>query len=381
MSNDDLRLAARRATDRAAGEVSSFTTEPIASGGVNSAVERFTGTLLDGGETVAFSVVRKVIRGGDDNLLMWAREPDAYSSGLLDGLDGVTAPQLLHQREDADGAGAVLWLEDVPGDSGPWSLDRFELVARGLGRFAAPFATGERPIPPHQWLSSGWLEDWVSMAASSMAELDGGIDDPMVHRVYPPEVVDGLRRLWGARGRILGLLRRLPAVLGHLDATPANTLVIGQRVVLLDWAFTGRATLAEDLGSLVGASTLFANPPVSPSDLPAIASVAIRGYTEGLTAGGCSVDADVIRWVVAATAALRYAVGTTPHVVKGMGVNGPPPDGVGIRDPNYRAMFAHTLGRPFPELLDVIADTEHFLVLDLGEHALSSLRTVERSLN
>ena len=381
MSNDDLRLAARRATDRAAGEVGSFSTEPIASAGVNSAVERLTGTLLDGGEVVPFSVVRKVIRGGDDNLLMWTREPDAYSSGLLEGLDGVTAPRLLLRREDADGAGAVLWLEDVPGDRGPWSLDRFELVARALGQFAAPFATGERPIPQHQGLSSGWLEDWVSTAATAMAELDGGIDDPMLRQVYPPEVVEGLRRLWRERGRILSLLRRLPTVLGHLDATPANTLVIGQRVVLLDWAFTGHATLAEDLGTLVGASTLFSNPPVSPSDLPAIASIAIRGYTEGLSAGGCSVDAEVIRWVLAATAALRFAVGTTPHVVKGMGVNGPPPDGVGIRDPDYRAMFAHNLGRPFPELLDVMADTEHFLVLDLGEHALSSLHTVERRLN
>jgi hypothetical protein len=379
MNDDDLRLAARRATDRAAAEVGSFTIRPIASGGVNSAVERVTGTLLDGGDAVPFSVIRKVIRGGGDNLRMWAREPDAYTSGLLDGLDGVTAPKLLIRSEDADGA--ILWLEDVSGDSGPWSIDRFELVARALGQFAAPFATGDRRIPQHHWLSSDWLEDWVSMAESSIAELDGGIHDPILRQLYPPEVVDGLHRLWRERDRILGVLRRAPTVLGHLDATPANTLVSGQRVVLLDWAFIGHATLAEDLGSLVGASTLFSNPPVSSSDLPAIASVAIRGYAEGLSDGGYSVDPELIRWVLAATAALRYALGTTAHIVKGVGVDGPPPDGIGIRDPNHRALFAHVLGRPFSELVDVIADTGRFLVLDLGEHALSTLHTVERGLN
>lgn len=381
MNSDDLRLAARRATERAAAEVGSFTIHPIAGAGVNAAVERVTGTLVDGGDAVPFSVVRKVIRGGDDNLRMWAREPDAYSSGVLDGLDAISAPKLLVRRDDADGAGAVLWLEDVSSDSGPWSLDRFELVAKALGRFAAPFATGDRPIPEHPWLSSGWLEGWVSMAESSMEELAGGIDDPMLRRLYPPEVAEGLRRLWVERRRILGLLRRAPAVLGHLDATPANTLVRGQRVVLLDWAFTGHATLAEDLGSLVGASTLFASPPASPSDLPMIATVAIRGYVEGLAAGGYAADPEVVRWIVAATAALRYAVGPTAFMVKGISADGPPPHGIGIRDPEQRALGERMLGRPFPELLDVMAATGRILVLDLGEHALASLQTVERCLN
>jgi hypothetical protein len=377
---DDLRRAARQATGRPAAEVSSSTTRRITGAGVNRAVERVEGTLVDDGETVPFSVIRKVIRGGDDHLRAWAREPDAYASGFLDSLDGISAPKLLVRRDDVDGAGAVLWLEDVPNDPGPWSLERFELVARALGQLAAPFATGDRPMPQHPWLSSGWLEGWVSMAGSSMAELERGIDDPMLRRLYPPDVVEGLCRLWADHRRILGVLRRAPAVVGHLDATPANTLVSGRRVVLLDWAFTGHAALAEDLGSLIGASTLFASPPVSPSDLPAISTAALRGYLDGLALGGCTAEVEVVRWVAAATAALRYALAPTALMVRGIGADGPPPDGIGIRDPEQRAVFERMLGRPFAEILDVTAATGRFLALDLGEHALSSLPSVERRL-
>jgi hypothetical protein len=68
-------------------------------------------------------------------------------------------------------------------------------------------------------------------------------------------------------------------------------------------------------------------------------------------------------------------------MVKGIGADGPPDDGVGIRDPEQRAMQERMLGRPFPELLDVAAATNRYLVLDLGEIALSSLHAVERDLN
>jgi hypothetical protein len=378
---DDLRHAARVASGRADAELGSFIVERLTGAGVTNSVERASGTLLDGEASIPFSVVRKEVRASGDDLRSWAREPDAYSSGLLDELQGISAPRLLLRRDLPDGAGADLWLEDVAGDVVPWTLDRFERVARALGRLAAPFASGAHAVPDHEWLSTGWLEGWVDMAAAATAELELGIDDPMLGRLYPPEVADGLLRLWHRRAPLLATLRRTPIVLGHLDATPANTVVTDDRVLLLDWAFTGCASLGEDLGSLVGGATLFAHPPVPPSELPAIAATATRAYVDGLAEGGYETDPDIIHWALAVTAALRYAVAPAAFMIKGIGPDGPPPDGIGIRDPRQRAMQEQMLGRPFNNILEIAAATSRHLILDLGDHALRKASEIARRLS
>jgi len=62
----------------------------------------------------------------------WRREPLAYSSGLLETLDGLRAPRCRLCRERADGT-IALWLDDA-GAHPDWTVERFRLVARDLGR-------------------------------------------------------------------------------------------------------------------------------------------------------------------------------------------------------------------------------------------------------
>lgn len=136
---------------------------------------------------------------------------------------------MLPTSEESDGV--VLWLEDqANGDGGQWTVGRYSLVARGLG------------------LLSGCLRRWpahaeVAVAVAGPACHLGGaggcgfevfaetvVRDPLLARLYPPEVVAVMVQLWQARRRICDILADWPQVLGHLDAMPANVIVRdGQR--------------------------------------------------------------------------------------------------------------------------------------------------------
>jgi hypothetical protein len=96
----------------------------------------------------------------------------------------------------------VLWLEDLgDGDGGGWSLERYSLVARGLGQFGGACA-GNRPVPDWPWLSRGWLASWVEQAAAGFEVFADAVRDPLLARLYPPQVAAVMVELWQARGRI-----------------------------------------------------------------------------------------------------------------------------------------------------------------------------------
>jgi len=82
----------------------------------------------------------------------------------------------------------VLWLEDLAdGDGGGWAVERFGLVARGLGRLGGAYAGG-RPVPDWPWLSQGFLASWVEQAAAGFEVFAEAVRDPLLARLYPPEV-------------------------------------------------------------------------------------------------------------------------------------------------------------------------------------------------
>src|SRR5438309_2023800 len=142
---------ARAVVGRPSAELYAWRVEPLKGLGFGAAIHRVVGSVLDEGHLVPWSVIRKSVRnaGGDaSDLRYWRREPLAYASGLLEGLSGVDVPRCEEQQEND--AGIVLWLEDVDAAEGPWTIGRFETVARDLGRFGGAYAAG-RPLPAEPW--------------------------------------------------------------------------------------------------------------------------------------------------------------------------------------------------------------------------------------
>lgn len=200
----------------------------------------------------------------------WRREALFYGSGLLDGLDGLRAPELLGLFEREDGSVAI-WLEDVP-ESRPWTPETLEAFARRLGRVQAAFA---RRLPDEEWLPRGFLRRYL-----------------------------GLHEIGGADCEaVLARLDRLPHTLAHNDLHPAN--VHGDGTVVLDWAFSGLAPLGLDAGVLVGDGV--ADDVIRAEQAKAAGTAVWDGYAAGLREGGFDDDLDAIRWAFLRGTALRLS--------------------------------------------------------------------------
>jgi hypothetical protein len=200
----------------------------------------------------------------------WRREALVYGSGLLDGLEGLRAPQLLGAFERGDGSLAI-WLEDVP-ESPPWTTDRLGAFARRLGRTQAAFA---RALPDEEWLPTGFLRRYLRLHEIGGAECEA----------------------------VLARLDELPHTLGHNDLHPAN--VHAEGTVVLDWAFSGLAPLGLDAGVLVADGIADGVIPADQAD--AAGTVVWEAYAAGLSDGGFDGDVDAIRWAFLRGTALRLS--------------------------------------------------------------------------
>jgi hypothetical protein len=259
-------------------------------------------------------------------------------------LAGVAAPRCLSQDEDA--RGVVLWLEDLgDGDGGGWSLERYSLVARGLGQLGGACA-GDRPVPDWPWLSRGWLASWVEQAVAGFEVFADAVRDPLLARLYPPQVAAVMVELWQARGRICEILAGWPQVIGHLDAVPSNVIVEGGRAYLIDWAFAGQAAPGEELAPLVAGSGLFGGLPAG--RMPAGDRVAFPAYLDGLRAAGWDGDPARVRFAYCAAAALRLCVGVTTWLVRGINPDGTSADVGGLRNPGQRPCSRPSSGARSP---------------------------------
>ncbi len=228
------------------------------------------------------SAVLKLIRLGAAPLPRWPSEPDpsdpyywrrealVYESGLLDGLDGLRAPELLATFERQDGSVAI-WLEDVAAPP-PWTPERFGAFARRLGRAQATFA---RRLPDEEWLSRGFLRGYLRLHEIGGAECEA----------------------------VLARLDTLPHTLAHNDLHPAN--VHGDGAVVLDWAFGGLAPLGLDAGVLVGDG--IADDVIPAEQADAVATAVWDGYAAGLSDGGFDRDVETIRWAFLRGTALRLS--------------------------------------------------------------------------
>jgi hypothetical protein len=295
---------------------------------------RVTGSAHVGSASHSWALVVKVCAAADGaDPGAWdypAREGLAYGSGLLDALPGgLTAPRCLAVETQPDGT-TRLWLEAITdAHPGPWSLERYAWVARELGRFNGAYLAGV-PLPDQPWLSRGFLRGWVEASGPAMVELEhlaGPGGPPVLWHLYPPSVIDELRRLWDERERFLTALDRLPQTLCHHDTFRRNLLVrrgpAGEELVAVDWAYSGHGAVGEELEQLVVASLFFFQTMgVAPRDLEA---ACFASYVAGLRDAGWVGDERLVRLGYTANAALRHTVGLVRYLLPALSDPAPPP--------------------------------------------------------
>lgn len=286
---------------------------------VSLGLYRFEGTGQDRDAPVSWSAILKLIQSpanvgwvdmgeGEDptHWNYWKREPLVYQSDLLETLpEGMVAPRCFGWVE-LPGNIAGLWLEDVADCyGGVWTLDRYALTARHLGRLNGFFGSS-RPLPAYPWLGDNLTRQWID---SIIAWRTFPWDHPRVVGRYLTPEKNPLRRMLLEIERFQAKLDLLPRALCHGDTYPSNFMsrrvTDGQeQTVALDWALAGIGPVGDDLGQFVlGACMNLKDVRRADVDRTLFAS-----YLDGLQECGCRVDPQWVRFGFTASAALRIGL-------------------------------------------------------------------------
>ncbi len=229
-----------------------------------SAIFRVTGTARDADGVVRWSVILKASRvakvEASYHPWLWNSEPFAYESGLLEDLPGdVAAPRCFGVDQKAEDL-YWIWLEDVVEEVGPdWPLERYALAARHLGQFNGAYLVS-RPLPDSPLLSHGFYRAWIRLVRQMLAGfpvcLQGNPDNPLVRRACPPDLAEGVLRLWDDLPDFLDTLDQLPQTLCHLDAFRRNLIARRTRdgrdqTVAVDWPTAGLAAVGVETAPMI----------------------------------------------------------------------------------------------------------------------------------
>lgn len=250
------------------------------------------------------------------------REMMLYRSGMLDSLPGgIRAPRHYGDIERADGS-IWVWLEDITDAiQAPWPLDRYATIARQLGQFNGAWLV-DRSLPDSPFLSRNWLRAWVELAGPAVKAFTTNVDLARRGRVYPPEVLDGLARLWRQRNELYREMSRLPQTFNHMDAFSRN-IFVRQRpgepddTILIDWSYAGIGAIGEELVALVGASVGFLDAPVA--TIGEMARTGLDGYLAGLGDAGWHGDTAGLARVFHSAMGLRYGIGSMRFIHQCLG--------------------------------------------------------------
>jgi hypothetical protein len=346
-----LTPVVRQALDNPTVEIVDWCCEQLHRGaGAGAGVYRFSGTGRGQAGATEWSLILKVVQPapGGDNISSWnyyKREADAYRSGWLDDLPGgLAAPRHFGTAEHADGT-CWTWLEDVTKDVGAhWPLEHYGVVARHAGQFNGAYLV-DRTLPSWAWLSSGWLRAYVNTNASTMPQIRSSFHVPLVLRAWPGGVSDSLFRLWEERDLFFDALDRLPQTLCHLDLFRRNMLARKTadgdiQTVAVDWAYTGRGAIGEELVPLVLASVSFFE--IELSQGQALQDVVFEGYLAGLRDAGWQGDPRQVRLGYTA-ASLRYRFADLWRVLPL------------FADERLHGMAKRLMGRPIEQIADLYA--------------------------
>jgi len=346
-----VAAVARQALGRPAAQVGRWE-HRVAYGGLGvvrgtNSLLRVSGEATDGGRPAPWSAYLKLTRVPPADAPhahavthndYWRREIATYESALPAQLpEGLATPRCYGVVDAGDCV--HLWLEDVREDGGPWSLARYGLAGRHLGRFNGQYLAG-RPRPAYPWLTRGFLRARADRNAPVWARLDALRARPLFAAMFPGDTADRSRRLFADRHALLDALDRLPQTLVHQDADRRNLLGRagapgGGETVAIDWAFTGVGAVGAEAAPLAVSSVLWAKG-VGPEDLPALEAHVFEGYLAGLRDAGWAGDARLARLGYAVTVALRYGplLGIVPQLEA---------------DEQQQAALTQTLGHPFAE--------------------------------
>jgi hypothetical protein len=228
----------------------------------------------------------------------WRREHLAYTTGFAASYGaaaGIGAPALLAAGERPDGS-RELWLEAVDGVHGRhWTAPMLADFARHLG-----VAQGlHRDSPEEPWHSRRFLRQYAGRRDYPAIPWD----HPAAAAHWPRDTREGLRLIWERRNDLFTIAEHLPQTLCHLDVWPMNLIQRGSEPVLLDWSFTGRGAIGEDIANLI-ADTFFDG--LQPVEHLAETEAAITdAYLTGLAETG-HPEHNATRKAIAATGAAKY---------------------------------------------------------------------------
>ncbi|GAA2145658.1 hypothetical protein [Glycomyces algeriensis] len=228
----------------------------------------------------------------------WQREYLAYTTGFAAAYGaeaGIGAPALLAAGERPDGS-RELWLEAVDGVHGrDWTVPMLADFAHRLGIVQAL----QRDKPEQPWQSRRFLRQYAGRRDFPAIPWD----HPAAAAHWPKDTREGLRLIWERRDDLFHIAEHLPQTSCHLDVWPMNLVRRGEQPVLLDWSFTGRGAIGEDLANLI-ADTFFDG--LQPVERLAETEAALTdAYLAGLAEAGIR-DEPATRKAVAATGAAKY---------------------------------------------------------------------------
>jgi hypothetical protein len=336
--------------------------------GITQGIFRFAGIGQDGGRSLPWSLILKVLAPSGGNPGDSEREASAYQSNVLGNLRaGLVAPRCYAAIQQADG-GWWLWLEEVVDALGhQWPVEHYGRVARHLGQFNGAYLNDVETLA-WRWLSHGWLQDQLAPNAAVMGRLAEAMDTPLGRQALPPDTIAGLEQLWAEREIFLQTLERLPQTLCHRDAHRRNlftraTAESHLQTVAIDWSYTGPGAPGEEITALTLAALLFFDLDISQAH--ELDETVFAGYLAGLEDAGWRGDPRQVRFAYAATAALRYGVGYLARFVST------------FRDYPAERM-AQALGRPIsgPDFADSYALKTRFL-LSLADEARALRRRID----
>jgi hypothetical protein len=317
-----LTSIVRQASGRAQLELQDWSAQPLG-GGVGNPVSvglfRFQGYGHDQDGGAAWSVILKMIQSpanvgeqnageGDDQTHWnyWKRELLIYQSSLHGCLpDGLAAPRCF-LAEELPGDMAWLWQEDITDAcAGAWSLERYALAARHLGRLNGMDLDGGG-ADNFPWLGREVLRQWVD---SLNAEPPIAWDEPPLCYSYRGGEANPFRRFISEAESFLPLLYRCPHGICHGDTYPTNLMsrtshTNQEETVALDWALSSYSPIGDDLGQVVlGAQISLPGTPLKEIDQALFTS-----YLDGLRDSGCRADPDQVRFGYTVSAALRVGL-------------------------------------------------------------------------
>jgi hypothetical protein len=351
-----------------------WTWQPVPGGsakavGIGLGIYRFLGHARIQGDAVPWSMILKASRlfnaeqqsvaSGNEQQTSWnywKREALAYTSGLLEGIQGeLIAPRCYGVVEYPNNE-VWIWLEDIHEDGGgKWSLKQFGIAAYHLGQFNGAYLAGQ-PLPNEPWLTRGRVRVYLEVCASLMPELRSLATHPLVGRWLSVDDIERILLLWYDQERYLSLFDRLPRCLCHHDAYRRNLLARRdphgrEQTVAIDWAILGTGAVGEEIATLVTTSLRWLDGDMA--DASTLDAIVFQKYLAGLRQAGWEGDEALVRFGYTTAATYFNGVGGLIFLQF-------------LLDPQYHPLLEQVFGYQLEQILAQWAELQGFL-LDLSE--------------